>query len=217
MSATGRGKVREKFDFYPTPSWATRAFLNTGVLDEHFKKGALWLEPAAGQCAIVDAVNDYADELGLVKPRWVLYDIDKRHKTMMESRGRSSISDFVLGAKGAWTMQHRVAWSDDKPYDVLITNPPFEMAEDFLWQGGQLAKIVVMLLRVGFLGSQSRDRLFKNTGIPDTYLLNKRPSFGTDKNGKPGTDASEYAWFVWDSGSLNFAGSLRRLSCQDDT
>jgi len=50
-----------------------------------------------------------------------------------------------------------------------------------------------MLLRLNFLASERRQEWMK-TDTPDVYVLPNRPSF----RGK-GSDATEYAWFVWDT------------------
>lgn len=54
---------------------------------------------------------------------------------------------------------------------------------------------VIMLLRLGFLASEKRFNFMKENPPTDVLVLHKRPSF----TGK-GTDAQEYAWFVWDKG-----------------
>ena len=51
---------------------------------------------------------------------------------------------------------------------------------------------LVMLLRINFLGSKKRYNFWKKNPAAAIYVLTKRPSF----TGK-GTDATEYAWFVW--------------------
>lgn len=83
------------------------------------------------------------------------------------------------------------------PVDFIITNPPFSHAKEFAEKALTEANVVVMLLRLSFLGSKGRkDFLTKNP--PTTLIvLSPRPSF----TGK-GTDASEYAFFVWDKQNI---------------
>jgi hypothetical protein len=50
-----------------------------------------------------------------------------------------------------------------------------------------------MLLRINYLGSISRHEWWKENSPTALHVLSKRPSF----TGK-GTDATDYAWFVWD-------------------
>lgn len=56
-----------------------------------------------------------------------------------------------------------------------------------------LGKIKYQMLRINFLGSIARHEWWKNNQPTALYVLSKRPSF----SGK-GTDATDYAWFVWD-------------------
>jgi hypothetical protein len=50
-----------------------------------------------------------------------------------------------------------------------------------------------MLLRINYLGSISRHDWWKLNSPTSLFVLSKRPSF----TGK-GTDATDYAWYVWD-------------------
>ena len=89
-------------------------------------------------------------------------------------------------------------WLDDRPesYDLVITNPPYEVAEAFVRnamgkvrQGGHN----VQLLRLDFLGSKERKPLWREFGYPEwVYVHAERPSFRGE-----GTDTTYSAWFVW--------------------
>jgi len=80
----------------------------------------------------------------------------------------------------------------DGETELIFTNPPFTFAQEFVEYSLERAKCVVMLLRVNFLGSLKRYDFWKENKPDAMYVLSKRPSF----TGK-GTDATEYAWFVW--------------------
>ena len=85
-------------------------------------------------------------------------------------------------------------------WDAIITNPPYSLAQEFverakLWRASERS-LIVMLLRVNFLGSQKRGAWLR-ANTPSVYVSPRRPSFGTNKDGKRGTDATEYAWFIW--------------------
>ena len=70
-----------------------------------------------------------------------------------------------------------------------------EYAERFirraLWVAGKRGT-VAMLLRMNYIVPAARHHLRDEFGLPDMYALEKRPSY----NGS-GTDATDYAWFVW--------------------
>lgn len=61
--------------------------------------------------------------------------------------------------------------------EVIVTNPPYELAEQFLRKSIKHSKEVAMLLRVGFLGSKKREPLFKEIGMPEVHILSPRPNF----------------------------------------
>lgn len=79
------------------------------------------------------------------------------------------------------------------PVDLIVTNPPFSLALPFLEKSLKEAGTVIYLLRLNFLGSQQRRPFWQANQPTHLFTLAKRPSF----TGK-GTDATEYAWFVWD-------------------
>lgn len=80
-----------------------------------------------------------------------------------------------------------------EPVDLIITNPPFSIALDFLQKSLTEAPCVCYLLRLSFLGSQERAMFWRENRPTHLFVLSKRPSFTGD-----GTDNSEYMWVCWD-------------------
>jgi hypothetical protein len=76
---------------------------------------------------------------------------------------------------------------------VIITNPPFSLALEFLQKSLLEAQTVIYLLRLNFLGSQARRNFWQQNRPSHVLVLSKRPSFTGG-----GTDSTEYAWFCWD-------------------
>ncbi len=81
-------------------------------------------------------------------------------------------------------------------FDLIITNPPYAQALEFIqtafkWRRNATS-VVCMLLRLNFLGGQERAGWLR-ANMPSVYTSPRRPSFTGN-----GTDATEYAWFVWD-------------------
>lgn len=169
MSSTSRGSDRQEDDFYATPEWCVYALLHTINLP-----GGEWLEPAVGDGAIVGAVNKQRTDV-----KWAVNDI--MFRGFDEKYGIKQLN-YVYDADGI---------DFDKSADVVITNPPFNQALDFVKGAMKDGKIVVMLLRLNWLASKARNR-FLIDNPPSVYVLPKRPAF---INGR--TDSCEYAWFVW--------------------
>lgn len=83
-------------------------------------------------------------------------------------------------------------------YDLIITNPPFSLALEFLQKSLREAATVVYLLRLNFLGSQKRRAFWQANRPSHVLVLSKRPCFTGDGH----TDSIEYAWFCWDRGGF---------------
>jgi len=170
MTKTKLADNQKRIDFFPTPSWCVHRLLEVVDLP-----GGFWLEPAVGDGAIVRAVNEVRDDVC-----WTKVDIRPECDADL-------ISDYTwcncpsLDGLGPSKGQ----------FDVIITNPPFSQAIDFVQASLVRSPIVAMLLRLNWLGSDKRSAFLRKT-YPDVYVLPQRPSF----DGR-GTDFTEYAWFVW--------------------
>lgn len=154
-------------DFFPTPPAVTRAFIEACPLPD-----GLWCEPAAGAGDIVRAVGP--------REGWCTYDI--RDVPNPGSVIHLPCTDFLQE-------------DDERDFDVIITNPPFSLAEEFVRKARKKATHVAMLLRLAFLETRRREQLHAEHPS-DVYVLSRRPSF--TNNGA--TDSCAYAWFVWGPG-----------------
>jgi len=174
MSATGRnlaGNERRTDDFYETPGWCTELILPK-----------LWniysvLDPCCGKGAILDI----AREMGAVKTAGI--ELDGERAIVANRPGHDVMTGNAL--VGPW------------PYCTsIVTNPPYTLAMEFIVAAQTRCSAVerAFLLRLGFLGSQKRAS-FHREHPADVYVLSRRPPF----TGR-GTDATEYAWFVWGPG-----------------
>jgi hypothetical protein len=186
VSATGRGAERDPRDHYPTPAWLTRAVLPT--LKARLQAIHHWpprvYEPACG------------DNLAIVK---VL--------TKEWPEAQVEYSDIIPEHGGV----DFLTATPEPIFDLVITNPPYKYAQEFaqrsrLWLrqhhvrhlGGDIPGLVSLLLRINFYGSIKRAEWLRND-TPNMAVSPKRPVMGVNKHGKPGTDATEYAWLTWPS------------------
>ncbi len=172
MSATNRGAKRKKNDTYATPVETIEILLPYIA----FGKVKTILEPCIGkQDRIRKTVNKYIKKRGLKPRQWRWAEIE---------RGRDYLEmDFPRS-------------------DLCITNPPFSLAQGFIEKALGDARTVAYLLRLNYLGSKKR-KDFWNSNPPDyLFPLSSRPKFVKNKDGVLGSDATEYAWFVWDTSNL---------------
>jgi hypothetical protein len=219
MSATGRGSDRLESDNYPTPAWCVRRLLEEWEPPQDYGR---WIEPCAGEGAIVRAVRAW---MGVGSP------------VVIEAFDVRDCRDELIAAGANAAMC--VDWRNIKGlagYDVVISNPPYSIAEPIIRHALEIDDAAVaMLLRSNFLGSEGRADWLRACP-PDVYQLPNRPSFAAsikcvatqggiaqgravgcgwsvllpidawrptsclECGGKvrvTTSDATEYAWFVW--------------------
>lgn len=235
MSATNRGSDRIAHDAYPTPPWCVHRLLEACPLP-----GGVWLEPCAGEGAIIAAVN--AAAAGNDKPQLPTWYACELQATCGNALNELIDADRIHAPCDYLAQPFEGA-------DVIITNPPFDQAFPIAQKAVSEASCVALLLRLNWLGSGERSGrsawLRKHT--PDVYVLPNRPSFAHSMRCKAcgfkwlvpwnaedadacvscgigrcaraaATDATEYAWFVWGlregmaRGNVHREASLRILA-----
>ena len=85
--------------------------------------------------------------------------------------------------------------------DNIITNPPFKLGTEFVYQACHLAsKKVAMLCRINFLEGVARGKMFKNTPLKNVYVFSRRITFINPDSGKKshGGGMLAFAWFIWE-------------------
>lgn len=178
MSATNRGAKRVPHDFYATPVSVASLFLKESNILSTINGGGI-LEPSAGNGNIIQAIKQVSHDSEI---------------TAVELREEEIGNLKEAGAKDIIITNFLETDFTDK-YQLIIGNPPYSLAQEFVEKSISLLETggtVAMLLRIGFLGSKKRNSFFKKYPVSELYVCSARPSF----TGK-GTDASEYAWFIW--------------------
>lgn len=112
--------------------------------------------------------------------------------------------------------------------DNIVTNPPFNSAEDFVLQAEKLArKKYAFLLRLAFLEGGSRQKRIFNIIPPSrVWVFSERITFYPRDAEIKGSGTTAYAWFVWDKSHtgqtelkwlpLGYKGNTIRASMPDD-
>lgn len=187
MSATNRGGKRSPADNYPTLPFCIHRIIE--ALD--LPRGR-WYEPCAGEGMLIHAVQDK-----LAGIEWFANEPRVEALRLLSElvpTSRITQSDYLRLEAGP----------DD--ISVVITNPPFRIAEDFIHK--TLAMFprahVVVLLRLEFIAPASKNNRrhkLMTTYAPDIYVLPNRPGFREDTGKrtpkKGSSDASEYCWICW--------------------
>lgn len=188
--------IATSLDYFPTPPWATRAACEfiCEELGEVLPMQTCW-EPACGEGFMARPLAEWFSHVVAsdVQP----YAPDQK------------LFDFTLPGQPAWAP---AGWQPE----WLFTNPPFQLATDFVRLGIERAKRgVVMFVRGAFTeGDERFHELFSKDRRPSyvvTYcervvLLRDRliragapDPFNLDEDGKPrrASSATSYALLIW--------------------
>lgn len=156
---------RHESDFYQTPAEVTRALL------KHlpsWRKRNTW-EPACGDGAISAVLAGYGAAVTNT-------DIRLTFAPGMQ------VIDFLQCGLPIGT-------------ERIVTNPPFNVAAEFIEHASRLGVPFAFLLKTQFFHAASRQSLFTLTGPMAVLPLTWRPSMAPDRGNSP---TMEFSWFVWD-------------------
>src|SRR5262249_37774012 len=152
--------------------------------------GRRWIEPCAGGGSIIRAVNSFYEQAapegqGPWLPQWSAVELQHRYrKALADMKIDAYLSDFRV-------------WAANRPplsYDVAISNPPYEIAEEILAGCQRIARVTIFLLRMPFVASEKRSANMR-AWTPDLFALPNRPEFVAGES-----DNADYAWMRWTHG-----------------
>lgn len=160
----------DSLDFFPTPPWATRALVEK-VIGPGNASGLECLEPACGMGHMARPLAEYFRAVDA-------FDI--------HPYGYGMVADF-LAAPG------------NRCWDWVITNPPFNLAEQFAVKARSLCRHgVALLVRTQFLETVGRyNRLFKSDPPNITAIFTERVPMLKGRISKTATTATSYCWLIW--------------------
>lgn len=173
--------MRQKYDFYATPLKTIENLFNYIDLNNY---GNNILEPSAGNGNFIKIIKS-------IYPNKNINAIEIRQSELENLQ--LLCSDIII--------HDFLSYEDNKKYDIIIGNPPFNKALEFIEKSLSLLSeqgVLIFLLRTAFLESKQRYEFWQKNPITDLYVLSKRPSFIGN-----GTDSASYAWFIWDKNKSN--------------
>lgn len=94
----------------------------------------------------------------------------------------------------------------NRKFDNIITNPPFNLAQEFIEHALELSNDkVIMFAKIQFLEGSKRRNMFDSTPLKYVYVFTKRVNplrngEELDEKGKPWSSTMCFAWFVWEKG-----------------
>jgi len=113
----------------------------------------------------------------------------RRHRVMSSDISDTPAVDFLTVEKSPFGL-----------HDAIITNPPYEWAEEFIQRALQFAWLkrgmVAMLLRTDYDHAKTRSYLFADHyAFAKKIVLTRRIKWFEDSKGSP---SFNHAWFIWD-------------------
>lgn len=143
----------------------------TEALLQHEQFSASVWEPACGDVAISEVFKDAG------------YSVDSSD---LIDRGYGDVEDFM---------------TSDRRAENIITNPPFEKAEEFVRNALSCTTgKVAMFLPLTFLESRKRESLLADSCLKTVYVFVDRVSLYKDGSANRGGGRAAYSWFVWEHG-----------------
>jgi hypothetical protein len=166
-----RAEPHDSLDFFPTPPWATRALLEHCLVISGLRRLRVW-EPACGDGAMARAIGEYASVVAC-----------------------SDVHDYGFGH----THDFLLPFTPFPPVDWIITNPPFRLAEQFVWRGLEIAEHgVAVLVRSVFVESVGRyERLFKPRPPAIMAQFVERVPMVKGRLDQSASTATSYCWLIW--------------------
>lgn len=173
-----RVEPADSLDFFPTPPWATRAFMQHVLprfepprqSDGQFAVNAI--DPACGEGHMALALRE---RMAMVTA------------TDVFAYGFGGVADFLHPDQTY------------APRDWIITNPPFNVGVDFVLRALSIARRgVAVLVRAQFLeGEERQDRLFGPTPPAAIAQFVERVPMHKGRWVVNGSSATAYCWLVW--------------------
>ena len=168
-SSNNTDKEREQNDYYATPPFATEKLLEKETFKDNILEPACW--------------------------EWHISKVLEKHWHKVLS------SDLI----DRWYWEVRDFFTDDTMdswhWDI-ITNPPFKVSTEFTEEAMMKLKEwwkLAMLLRIQFLESVKRNKLFKKYPPKTIYVFSRNIRCAKNWDFENATwNASTYCWFVWE-------------------
>jgi hypothetical protein len=176
-------------DLYETPAVAVEALLRVLPLPS----GGIW-ESACGRGAIANVLRAHGHRV--VCTDLIDYGVDS---TAVYGVDFLKMTDLPPGVT------------------IILTNPPYSIANEFVAHALELCPNVIMLLRLAFLESERRSPILDGAGLKRVFVFRKRlPMMHRDGwEGRKANSGMAFAWMCWERGYRGHP-ITRRISWEDD-
>lgn len=171
---TKRDEKKSSNDLYTTPVEALDAIWP--YLKQDTIVGYNLLEPCSGMHDITNYIEDKYDVKVYTNE---LYPVDNHQYDFHED----FLGDSAIGTS----------------FDIIVTNPPYNKAVDFILKGFEHAPVQWHFLRLSFLEGQERyEKLMSLGKLTDVYIFTYRVSCPKGVDREPSANSVCYAWYRFD-------------------
>lgn len=172
-----RSEPPDSLDFFPTPPWATRAFLMELVRRRLLVRGESLFDPCCGEGHMAAVLAEFSDQVFAAD---------------IFPYGYGAVADFLDDG-------------EKPPADWIVMNPPFNKGLDFVraaltHPAAKAAIGVAALVRLAFLeGGEVSGRAAFFKEFPPALVLVHCDRVGMHKGRwlPNGSTATAYCWIVW--------------------
>ena len=187
---------RPESDFYPTPGFLTEKLLESheftdyiDILKSFYKdiRRPCILEPSCGDGAITKVLAKHLDFCDIIS-----HDI------------RTDGVDFLT-------------YTPERKIDLVITNPPFSLFDEFVKKAKEIAPVVIFIGKVNFFGAYNRHRDGVWNSLKDVMIFNRQVDYRTESrdDGKFYCGNLVTGWFIWNRFWLAPFWHTRIMDVQD--
>lgn len=172
----------DSLDFFATPPWSTRALIEFVLGPDRMKDALVW-EPAAGEGHMAEVLREYCAEVHA-----------------------SDVFDYGVGYDvGSFVGEGADMARCPFVPDFVITNPPFNLALDFVKRAFKEARQgVAILVRSNWLeGSKRYHELFQDTPPTTVAQFVERVPMVKGRWDPEASTATSYCWVVWNFEQIN--------------
>ena len=88
---------------------------------------------------------------------------------------------------------------DDIKFDIIISNPPFSLSEEFIHKGLSLLSpngVMAYMLNLTFMGSIGREQRLFNAGLQPTQIIVSSRRIDFTGQGSPHTEIGMFVWHM---------------------
>lgn len=125
----------------------------------------------------------------------------------------SDLHDYGVGKPGIDFIKGKFIQIDG----AIVTNPPYQLAQQFVEKALTLSPLVVMLLRLAFYESRRRSSILDRGQLARIHVFaNRLPLMHRkDWTGNHASSAMCFAWFVWERDRIG-PTTIKRIFWEDD-